>query len=197
VDELAPGELAPTSSAPAAARRRWKARVADAAVESDPIDAGGTAPGISIAKVNAPQGRMRRGNELSSVHHRASLSLFAALLPLAVDSDVKDHRIIERRHCGSRRPATDQRQQGQSKFRSHDVKTDTGSRKPQVTQIKPNSEITILIHSRHITCLNDEPIVFCVQASGVEELCYCCNLIFYLLQSASRSLRSLEGGVLQ
>jgi hypothetical protein len=41
-----------------------------------------------------------------------------------------------------------------------------------------------MIHSRHFACLNDERILFCVQLSCVERLCYCRNLIFYLLQSA-------------
>ena len=181
----------------AAARRRREVRIADAAVKADPVDAGRTAPGVSIAQVNPPQGRVRLGDELSGVHHRTSLPLFAALLPLAVDSDVENHRVIEGRHRRRLWLRTDQRQQGQSNFRPHDVKTDIGGAKPQVTQIKTKTNVTIMIHSRHFTCLNDESNLFCVQPSGVGELCYCCNLIFYLLQSASELLRVFGRGFLQ
>jgi len=131
----APFQPEVSSAVAAARRRRRKVRVADAAVEADPIDASGTPPGVSIAKVDPPQGRVRSGDVLCGVHHRTALPVLAALLPLAVDPDVENDRIVKGRHCACLRPRTDQRQQGKSNFRPHDVKTDTGARKPQVTEI--------------------------------------------------------------
>lgn len=168
----------------ASTRKRRQARVADTVVEADPVDPGGSPPGVSIAEVDAPQGRVRRGDELGGMDHRVALLLLAGSLPLAIDPDVEDHRVIKGRHRGRLRPRTDQRQHGQSNFRPHDVKTGIGRRKPQVAEIKRKANVTIMIHNRQFTCFNDQPNVNCVQLNNLERLCACCSLIFYLSQAA-------------
>lgn len=75
--------------------RQWrKRRITNASVEADPVDPCRPSPGIVVAKVNSPQRRMSSGNILRGLHHGFALLVLAALLPLAIDANVENDRIV-------------------------------------------------------------------------------------------------------
>ena len=93
-------------------RRRQKLRIADAAIEPDPVHARLTAAGVAIAKMDPPQRRVRLRDELSGVAERFHLLPLAALLPLAVDPDIESDRIVKGRSGAPFRCRCNQRQRG-------------------------------------------------------------------------------------
>lgn len=106
-------------------RRRQQLRIADAAVEPDPVDARLTAAGVAIAKMDPPQRRVRFRDELPGVAERLHLLTLAGLLPLAVDPDIESDGIVKGRGGAPFVRRYHQRQRGQCDPSPHPSISDT------------------------------------------------------------------------
>src|SRR6185295_4494654 len=78
-------------------RNRPKHGVANAIVETDPVDPQALTAGVAIAHLHAPQGQRSLLHIFERALHRLGLGFDAALLPLAIDADVQLDRVTQRR----------------------------------------------------------------------------------------------------
>lgn len=105
---------AAAGGASATAKCRWlQMRVADAMVETGPIDARGAPRCISVAQMNAPNREMGSSDVTPGIRHRVQLLSLASLLPLAIDADIESDWIMEGRDgaCPSGRRKQSEREQ--------------------------------------------------------------------------------------
>lgn len=81
---------------------RPERRIADAMVETDPIDSLIAAAGVAVAQLDSPRRRPCLANEAEPPLHRLSLGRHAVHVPAARQADVEQGRVVERRPLGPR-----------------------------------------------------------------------------------------------
>jgi hypothetical protein len=74
-----------------------KRRIAHAVIEAAPVDAPSRARCVPVALMNAPERRVVLGNIFEGVSHGPPLVTHAVQLPLAIQADVQNNRVVQRR----------------------------------------------------------------------------------------------------
>jgi len=116
---------------PAQGRRLEQARVADAMLEAEPVDAIAAAARVAVAKLDSPLRQPGHCNIAKRTVHCRTLGRHAAGLPLAVHADIERHGIMKdgrsrhplpqgyRRQCGRHQNSLHRRHNDTSPMMCH------------------------------------------------------------------------------
>jgi hypothetical protein len=98
--------------------------VADTMIEADPVQPSRSTSCIPVAQMKAPHRRMFATNELARGPHGLEFEAFTALLPSAIDPDIQDNRVVDRRHRTRIRRCNKEGQKDHWSLRRHLFETD-------------------------------------------------------------------------